>query len=194
MRERISVTMIEIVNTCSAETVLKVRTHLDAMRDLLVADVSNYAQGRQRFWLQHEGPLSDRFNFEPAVQNARLWAWCQRIFPGAELGLAAFGPVGIGLHRDTSYADYEAVSVNLGEVGAWLYDDQYPGMAWVPDAQRNPSNVRDMELKVGDITVFNCKNPHAVIEPAEDRWSINLWRVSKKTRPKWDAYLRSQRG
>jgi hypothetical protein len=180
---------IQVVRTLAPTTVDHVRHHLDTLKDRLVPDVSTYAVGRQRFWLQAEGPLSQTGSFKLGVIDHKLWEWCLRVFPGAQLGLAAYGPVGIRLHRDTSYADYEAVSINLGEVGAWLYDDQYPAFnAWAPAEACNTSDLRDMALPVGAVTRFNCKNPHQVVDPAEDRWSINLWRVSRKYRLDWATF------
>jgi hypothetical protein len=176
---------IEIITTISPEIVEQIRTHLTTLMHHLTPDVSNYAKGRQRFWLEHEWRLRER-DFVPAVHDERLWDYLKRIWPEAELGLAAYGHIGIKPHRDDSYADYPAVTINLGEVEGWMYNQQYQGLEWGPQGPPNPITYK---IKSGDVILFNCKNQHAPINPAEDRWSINLWHVSSKQRAQFNTYL-----
>lgn len=182
--------MLTIVSRLSPSTVSAIREHLDSLAEHLTPDVSRYARGRQRFWLEHEAPLGRTRNWQPGVHSDRLWSWVQRSFPGVELGLAAYGEVGIDPHRDASYADYTAYSVNLGTIEGWYYDPMYPDMTY--SDQRNASNPVIYRLEPGDVVRFNCKNPHGVINPAPDRWSLNLWHISPKGRPGFDAYMASK--
>jgi hypothetical protein len=59
---------IEIITTISPEIVEQIRTHLTTLMHHLTPDVSNYAKGRQRFWLEHEWRLRER-DFVPAVPS-----------------------------------------------------------------------------------------------------------------------------
>ena len=176
---------IKMLRQLSENDIQALTTHLDSLTPWLEDDVSNYAKGRKRFWLQHEWDLRNR-TFSPALKDERLWTFCKRMMPSADLGLAVYGPVGISLHRDDSYADYRSVGINLGEVDGWVYDCQYPEFRWTRNT--NPTNTRNLKLPVGAVFEFNCKNPHAVINPATDRWAIFLWDVGHKFRQAFNAY------
>lgn len=175
---------IEFIKQISEANVQAIREHLDGLKQHLSADVSTYAKGRQRFWLEAEWDLKHRV-FRPALHDERLWSYCKKIWPEAELGLAAYGPIGIKMHRDDSYADYTAVTINLGEVEAWRYNQQYQGWGYGP---QGPPNITDYQIKPGYVIKFNCKNQHSPINPAPDRWSINLWHVNPKFRKQWDDF------
>jgi len=158
--------------------------YLSTTKHHLGHDISRYAFNRQRYWLNNEWDLKDRC-FKPAVKDERLWNYCKHWMPDADLGLVVYGSVGITPHRDDSYADYRAVGINLGQVKSWYYDCQYPKFHWTKDT--NPSNPKYYDLEVGGVYEFNCKNPHAAIEPAADRWAIFLWRVCNKYREQFLA-------
>lgn len=181
--------MIERYMRLSSETTHSIVEHLNTLRDRLEPDVSNYAPGRQRFWFPYEAPLSPSRSWRMGVQDERLWSWVKRQFPQIDLALAAFGDVGIDWHRDASYADFPAYSVNLGTVEAWLYDDIYPGYAWAKPQDCNPSHPVRIAIEPGDVLKFNCKNPHSVLNPAPDRWSLNLWTVAPKARSRFLQFL-----
>lgn len=151
--------------------------HLESNKDRLTADVSSYAPNRQRYWLQHEWDLGKR-TFTPAIRDERIWRYCQYWMPDADLGLVVHGPIGITPHRDDSYADWRCVGMNLGGLEAWHYDCQYPEFQWTSDL--NPSNPQRHEVLPGAVFEFNCKNLHAAINPAPDRWAIFLWKLSRK--------------
>ena len=171
--------MVRRLGILSAKGVAAFVTKLEEHRNLLIPDVSSYARGRQRFWLQHEWNLKLRC-FQPALVDQELWSMCLKWMPNAKLGLAVHGPVGISLHRDDSYADWRTVGINLGEIEGWQYDGQYPEFHWTKE--RNPSNVRICRVPVGGVFAFNCKNPHAALKPAENRWAIFLWDIAPKFR------------
>ncbi len=168
--------MLKLIGVLRPDTCTAIREHLSQLDSHLEADISSYARGRKRYWLEWEWDLKHKV-FRPGVRDERLWTFCQRIFPGCQIGLVAKGSVGIGWHRDDSYADWEAVTINLGQ-SQWGYDYQYPGYSW--SQNRNPSNPVIYDLPDGGVIKFNPKNPHAAINPASNRYSINLWRISKK--------------
>lgn len=181
---------LEIVHVVQPENQERIRTHLNEMYlegGLLRPDVSNYARGRQRAWLQVEAPLGNTRPWQPGVRDERLWNWIlENIWAEAELGLVAYGQVGIRPHRDASYADYEARSINLGEIEGWWYEPGYSDFGPGPQTIRHALTYK---LAPGDVIRFNCKNQHAVINPAPDRWSINLWRVSDRARARFEAFM-----
>lgn len=180
---------IESLGVISQANYEAIRAHLETVYlegGLLKSDVSNYAKGRQRCWLQAEAPLGSQ-PWVPGIKDDRLWSWIKKtIWSEAEVGLIAYGPVGISLHRDASYADYEARSVNLGEIKAWQYEPSYSTFGYGPQTLRP---VMNLLLAPGEVIRFNCKNRHAAVDPAPDRWSINLWKVSPKMRSAYEAVL-----
>jgi hypothetical protein len=175
-----------LIDRISPETVALVVDHLNRTvlePGLLQPDVSRYAVGRQRLWLNRGWDLGAR-RFMAGHQDPTLWSWCQRLWPDAELGLIVYGSVGIDRHRDDSYADYRAVSINLGEVGGWGFQQFRDHIGPGPQTERPPIVLRP---KPGTIIEFNCKDPHWVESPAPDRWGINLWSVAPKYRDLFDA-------
>ena len=65
----------------------------------LAPDVSNYAKGRQRAWLEIEAPLGPTQPWCPGLASHRLWPWLvavwRRIDPGTDpaVGLAIRGVI-----------------------------------------------------------------------------------------------------
>ena len=153
----------------------------------LEKDVSTYAPGRNRGWLNFEGPLSMSRPFVERPCPAKLWEWLTAAWSKAglagvpELGLAAHGEVGISLHRDASYAAPEALLINLG------------GVTWGYEPTREVSEPNFFSLDRGEVIRFDCKHRHAALEPAPDRWSIVLWQVSPKRRAEFTAFKRVRR-
>ena len=154
-------------------------------------DVSNYAKGRQRSWLNHEATLTTTPTFTPAIQDTYIWqemlTICSQIEFAPDLGLVSLGGE-IKPHRDASYADFRAIGINLGSV-TWGYEQAYPTFCWVPEAELNqPPPVQELHLNGGEVFEFNCKNRHWTSNPSPDRWGINLWRISRKALPSFNAY------
>ena len=173
--------MLRQLGIIEPDQVQSIVEHLNAHKERLSPDVSSYAKNRSRYWLQHEWSLNKR-SFSSAVKDSRIWDLCKEWMPDADLGLVIHGPVGIKPHRDDSYADWRGVGINLGEVESWYYDCQYPEYRWSPSNQCNPSNPMNYKLPVGAVFEFNTKNPHAVNNPAEDRWAIFLWKLKNSYR------------
>lgn len=168
-----------------ADDIDQLRRELLILDQQLRPDVSNYAPGRLRVWLQMEWQLRER-DFVPAYRPSEAF-WqrcCQLCYETGgfcpDLGLVAKGERGIALHRDDSYAAFQAVSIQLGKA-EWTYDHQYPGYEWVPDRQLRPSDPQTIEVE-NEIIVFNCRNRHAARPLEAERWSINLWKVSTRFR------------
>ena len=96
-------------------TVDAVRAHLERhVAPHLAPDVSNYAPGRTRAWLQVEAPLGPSQPWRPGLASARLWPWLdaglaaprpRRRVPdlGGGSGGSAATP-GSSWHRDAAYA------------------------------------------------------------------------------------------
>ncbi len=171
--------MLEIIQKISPETCSQIIAHLKERKERLESDHSSYARGREKYWLEHSWNLKER-RFHKAIHDERLWVFLKRLWPKADLGLVVHGSVGIKPHRDDSYADYEARALNLGTLASWQYDCQYPNYCWTRET--NPSNPINYQINMGDFFRFNCKNPHAAIEPSPDRWGIFLWEISPKMR------------
>lgn len=175
--------------------VVELRALLQPLDEHLQTDVSNYARGRQRYWLQCQWDLQKR-TFSPGVQAPTLWALCLELCQPLgfvpEIGLVAKGETGIRLHRDDSYADFKAVSIQLGSA-QWTYDQQYPEYCWVPAAQLNPGNPITYQVE-NCLVVFNCKNLHSAAPLSTDRYSINLWQISKRLRPEFEDHRRRLTG
>lgn len=193
--------MLKLINILPTTKQHKLRAYLNKHRSLLELDSSSYGTGRRRYWLQHQPILgSGGKQYLPAVQHPKFWHFCQTIYQRAsqialpdqdpldpDLGLVAYGNVGIREHRDDPYAACPAVSINLStEPTQWGYTATYNSYD-----KRRPRRASEEihQLPPGAIIMFNSQNPHRVIKPDPERWSINLWRVSLLCRPSFQSYL-----
>lgn len=159
------------------DTVDAVLDHLERhVAPHLAPDVSSYAPGRTRAWLQVEAPLGPAQPWRPGLASARLWPWLETVWrrhdPDTlpDLGLAIRGDTGIRWHRDASYARPAAVIVNLGRCVFEIDRDRDSR----PGRPGDPLSVR--LDGPGHVFAFDCKHQHRVVSPAADRWSIVLWR------------------
>ena len=160
-------------------TVRDVVAHLDRhVAPHLAPDVSNYAKGRQRAWLEIEAPLGPTQPWRPGLASERLWPWLtrvwQRLHPATrpQVGLAIRGDVGIAWHRDAAYAMNAALIVNLG-FATFEID------AARDSANGRPQNPLWLDLSPGDVIAFDCKHQHRVINADPARWSVVLWRMKR---------------
>ena len=172
-------TCIQPVFRLADATARAVAGHLDRhVAPHLTPDVSNYARGRQRAWLEIEAPLGPTQPWRPGLASDRLWPWLVRVWrrfhPASEpaLGLAIRGDVGIAWHRDAAYAKSDALIVNLGPATFEI------------DAERDSANGRpgdpvSLDLRPGDVIAFDCKHQHRVVDADPARWSIVLWRLKR---------------
>ena len=148
------------------DTVRTVVDHLDRhVAPHLTPDVSNYARGRQRAWLQIEAPLGPTQPWHPGLASHRLWPWLvavwRRIDPDTvpQVGLAVHGNRGIAWHRDASYAHARAALVNLGPCTFEL------------DRARDSANGRPVDpvslrLSGGEVLDFDCTPSRALVRGA----------------------------
>lgn len=187
-------------------------TYLEANRNKLTPDISNYAKGRHRAWVGCEAPLTDKQHFKPAPfgYDSALWTWlygiCKfRLNFEPELGLVHIGgadcsepdsePIdgrggecGIKMHRDAGYADYRAVGINIrGEATFGYRNDYIYQDKWSKQEKGVVSKLETVKMVPGTCVAFNCKNPHfAQVGP--NRWCINAWRISNKRRGEFEDY------
>ena len=168
----------EIRGTLPISEANAMRQHLDRVAGPhLAPDVSNYARGRTRVWLQHEGPLSQYRDYGPGLKDAKLWAWLEQCWTRAsyagkpDLGLALYGNIGIRPHRDATYAHCAALTVNLGAVD-W---------GWQNNRNGQPAeHLLDWTtLDAGELLAFDCKHVHASRKLAATRWAIVLWQAKR---------------
>lgn len=186
---------IQHLDTLDSKTQDSILEHLNSMKSELNTDVSQYAKGRLNFWLGAQWNLKDKQFESSGTWNSKLWDLCKRVYPDADMALITYSgdeaAAGINLHRDDSYAAFEARSISIETVpGAetkWQMKQTYPGMNWTKE-QDNAAPVTEFSLPSGAITRFNCKNPHAAF-PGPGRWSINLWKVSNKEKEKYNAHI-----
>lgn len=174
--------MFRIVQTISQEIINTIIGYLnEVIEPQLGTDVSSYAPGRMRSWLEYEAPLSQSQPWQLALHDDRIWSYVTRVCArhgfSPDIGLISKGGV-ISSHRDASYANFMAMGINLGEC-TWEYRQCYPEYKWTPQ-QNESAPVETYHLTGGEVFFFNCKNPHAVTQASPDRWAINLWTVSKK--------------
>jgi len=173
--------MFKIVQMISQETIKTITNHLDeVIEPTLTPDVSRYAVGRMRSWLQYAAPLGS-YAWQPGVRDPRLWSYLTRVSARhgftPDLGLVSKGGH-ILPHRDAGYSNAMAMGINLGEC-TWEYQRCHPGFRWIRN-QDESAPTETYHLTGGEVFFFNCKNPHSVKHASADRWAINLWTVSKK--------------
>lgn len=161
------------------ETVRTVVEHLDChVAPHLAPDVSSYAKGRQRAWLEIEAPLGRAQPWRPGLASHRLWPWLaavwRRIDPHTDpqVGLAIRGDTGIAWHRDASFAHARAVLVNLGPCTFELDRAR-------DSSNGHPADPVSLELRGGEVLDFDCKHQHRVLDAVPSRWSVVLWRLKR---------------
>ena len=168
---------LKLISKVKSETLADLRSFCRESVNLMTSDVSSYAQGRYRLWLFHECDLRTPGTITKAYHNDRLGNFCQRVYPGTNIGLLTFGgKIGniqsTGLiipHRDHTYSRAIpterfaiARTVNLGSC-VFHYDG------------------KEYQLNDGDIIEFNCKKLHGVTKIlSEERFSINLWQLNQE--------------
>jgi hypothetical protein len=186
-------TSLEILGKISDEKVAQLREHLEThYLPLLAHDKSNYAPGRQIAWVGAEWGLKDK-DFKPAVQDDKLMELIKQVYPDAELALVTFSNregQGIGYHRDDSYANADARSINIGDA-QWGYQTAKQSMVAYDPKEDRTTPIVEFKLDSGTITRFNSKNAHAALHTEAQRWSINIWSIKNNERGKFEQFLAS---
>lgn len=180
------------LDTSTCDSVI---AHLEGLSDHLYPDVSNYARGRERFWIGTEYPLSLKHQqFRSGVRDTRLEKWIRTVWKQSglngrpESALAIYDKVPIEWHPDAPCASPLAIQINLG--GTVFAHDTVPASP----ANRNgriytPTAPIEHTLDKGEVTRFNCKHVHCTVNPQPDRWSIIVWQISNYGRTKYNEYL-----
>lgn len=175
---------IQIIGQLTDEQIDQLLELFDKVKHRLQTDPSNYARGRLSGWLGAKWNLKDKTFAEPDICSKRLWQICQSLYPGCDLALLTYSGetgAGINLHRDDSYASFEARSLSILESGAptWFkYQPCYSGMSYAADSDES-ALIFQLVIPSGGVIRFNCKNPHSAVPP-EHRWSLNMWKVANK--------------
>lgn len=126
-------------------------------------DKSSYTSDRQILWIGNQ-PLFGKERREIAGHSDRtIKGAANLIYPDHHYILIAGGNTEIGMHRDATYAAPDAISINLGGEAYWEYQGQ------------------PQRLQHGEITQFNCKELHGILEADQDRIVICIWQRN----PKW---------
>ena len=187
--------MFEKFSQLSPSNSESVIEHLNNLSGHLHPDLSNYAKGRERFWIETEFPLSLKHqSFKGGVKDKRLWDWINTVWEKSQINgkpeaaLAIYGKVPIEFHTDAPCAAPEAIQINLG--GTTFIHDSVPS----GPSNRNgriftPSSPIEHTLDRGEVARFNCKHIHATVAPQPDRWSIIVWQISRYGREAYQKYL-----
>ncbi len=162
----------ELRKLTTVENPEALRAYCQSLKSQLIPDHSNYAKGRYRLWLFHEVDFRNG-QLSKGYFDDRIYNFSQRVYPGCDIGLLTFGGSladgkisdgRIELHRDHTYANPKAISINLGEA-IFTYGEPEP---------------KDYLLADGDITEFNCKVLHAVKEIlTPERFSLVFWKLNE---------------
>lgn len=176
--------MIEIAKTLANPE--KIQVWLESVvRPKLTADVSNYAKGRQRVWLNIEPTLTTPTRLIQSklqvsdklitrLQELIEWPFdfCLVTYSGDETA------VGITAHRDAGYADYEAFGLHVsGEAifDYWCGRETFGYGPTVTEFTATDEPTHSLVLQPGQVVRFNCKNLHAC-SPGTRRWNLNFWK------------------
>lgn len=162
----------------------KIAAWLDqAVRGHLRPDVSRYAAGRMRAWLNVEPSLTSPTTFSRGVPvGEKVWDrlkevtgldfdYCLATYSGDE------SPIGITPHRDAGFAEFEAWGLNVSgecEFRYWMTKESFGRSRDTLPETESPTHT--LVLKPGDLVRFNCKNRHAAT-PGTGRWNLNFWRA-----------------
>ena len=137
-----------------------VRDHIDRhVAPHLAPDVSSYAPGRRRAWLQIETPIGPTRPWHPGLASHRLRPWLvavwRRIDPATEpdLGLCTSGATAIPCHRDASCAHPRAVLVYLGPCTLCIDRER-------DSANGCPCDPFSLGLHGGEVLTFDRKHRH----------------------------------
>ena len=159
---------MKLVSKVRENTLDELKNYFTSLIPLMSKDVSYKATDRYRMWIFNYCDLRNG-EISNAYYNERLFRFCQRVYPGCNIGLLSFGgKVGqikssglINDHRDHTYAQPIARTVNIGECIFKIDGISY-------------------KLNDGEIIEFNCKKIHSLEKiQSELRFGLNLWKLNE---------------
>jgi hypothetical protein len=143
---------------------------------LMQLDISGYAKGRYRLWLNVQPNLS-QVAVTPAYQNDSLWQAIKIMFPECDTALLTFNGNcdlfssngTIAHHRDANFAQPPARMLNLGGISHFSYS--------LDHRNNRPDNCTTYLLRPGDLVSFDCKHLHACTFAEPGRMSLVMWQM-----------------
>ena len=161
---------MQIVNRLLPSDINWMIEELEKVKNDLTRDVSNYAKGRQRVWLNGIGePHLAYPKIMPSIQHLTIDKFIQeKLGIQYDFCLAHFSgdkAIGIKPHRDASFSNRIAFGINLGGCDFSIGEP-----------------AKEYRLSGGEIYSFNCKTIHSA-DPVLNRWGLNLWTA----KPLWLA-------
>jgi hypothetical protein len=144
---------------------------LESIKDTLTSDVSKYAKGRKRAWLNGLGEPHLSFpKISKSIQHLEIDQFIRsHLGINYDFCLAHYSgdrSIGIQPHRDASFANREAYGINLGKCDFTVGDRLY-------------------KLNAGEVYSFDCKALHSA-DPSTNRWALNLWTAKSM----WIAHIK----
>jgi hypothetical protein len=155
----------------------------------MIINPSGAAKGRCQLWIQTAAPLMAGVPFHVGYEDERIMNFIRSIAPEGFTPEAVLVTKGgnIRRHRDARYGDYRGMSINLGKV-TWYYEPCNNRYSWQPGIPESVTPIR-YDLTGGEVFFFNTKNPHWVENAHPDRWSFNVWQISKNSRDEYNEFM-----
>jgi len=173
--------MITLYHKISPKNQAAIRSDLqDNCSGFLRTDMGKVARGRKRFWLKYVWNFRYKKLFQ-GVSHPRLEEYLSAIDIEYDLGVVSYADKGTTWHRDGTFCDYTAYTINLSikpvEFG---YQACYPKCGY---SEQNLEAPKEMRLLMpGEIIKYNAKNPHITVNNDPNRWSITLWKLKPSLR------------
>ena len=158
---------MEAIKKTTPNILLEFKQYLRSLVQQMEYSYSSLTNKRLELWLFNKVHLGNG-QVSPGYFDQRLYDFCQRLYPGCDIGLLTYhGPARggscglIAPHRDHGYAQPMAVSLNIG-----LAEFVVDGKTYL--------------LEDGQMTKFNCKLSHSVPRIlSEERFSLVLWKLNQ---------------
>ena len=162
---------MRVVKQLSPEKQKEIRDHILGLFHLATPEKARCARDRLNFWLQAE-PDYRSGKYRPAQSDQRLWQFCRKVYPEADLAQVYFakGYKGIGWHRDARFCKPKAFIVNLGRVRL---------------ETQAQNKLIALDLTGGEIVAFDAKQLHRAIPEREDRIGLAIWSAAIPIENNW---------
>lgn len=182
--------MEQYIKTISPENQKAMIDHLnETVLPHMIINPRGSAKGRRQIWIKTATPIQPSGKFHVGLEDDRLVNFINKLAPEGftpETILVTKAGV-IRRHRDASTLSWQGMSINLGQI-TWYYERNYQDYAWSPtDHEVIPAGRWD--LTGGEVFMFNTKNAHWVENAHPERWGINVWMVSDKSRTEYEEFM-----